>query len=126
MNMPDGELFLSIKAKDLCRYILTNTNINANATINSTRLQRLVSDILVLIHKAAAMDTGSDNPVAEASKKLELQYKILTDFKLLQYLIIVYYRDGGFSFSQFKYIKKQIIACQALVLTLIHKDKIKF
>lgn len=82
-----ADLTVIMKAKDLCRYVMTVTQKcpkHYRFTF-TTRLQNLCMDIIENLYLANEIYIGGDNSGARFRQRLELQQKAMTQTRLLAY-----------------------------------------
>lgn len=128
--MPDkqSELKVVTKAKDLCSYVLTVTQKSPKQFRFTfiSKLQNLSIEIIECILRANEIYVGGNNFERNYEKRLELQYKAMTDIKILAYLSMLSLEQKCILPKQYEQIAKLSTDCQRLLGAWINSDKKRF
>lgn len=83
-----SELSVVMKAKDLCRYIMTVTQKSPKQYrfTFTTRLQNLSMDVIEALYMANSVFVGGEDWKSRQQKRLNLQGQAITKTRLLAYI----------------------------------------
>lgn len=120
-----SELSVVMKAKDLCRYVMTITQKSPRQyrfTFTS-RIQNLCLDIIENIYLANETYVAGEDAKAKRQRRLDLQHAALTQIKLLAYFAQLALEQKAILPKQYEQIAKQSAECQNLLGGWIRSDR---
>jgi len=132
MERPKGEvrseLHVVMKAKDLCRYVMTVTQKTPKQYrfTFTLRMQNLCMDIIEAIYLANETFVGGSQIKERYQQRLDYQHKALTKVKLLAYFAQLGLEQKAILPRQYEQIAKQSAECQYLLGGWIKSDKNRF
>ena len=123
-----SELSVVMKAKDLCKYIMTVTQKSPKQyrfTFTS-RMQNLSLDIIEHIYRANDTFVSGSDKAARYQRRLDFQHEALTELRLLAYFAQVALEQKAILPNQYEQIAKQSADCMNMVGAWILSDKKRF
>ena len=123
-----SELTVIMKAKDLCKYVMTITQKcpkQFRFTFVS-RLQNLSLNIIEHIYRANETYVTRIERQAQLQKRLDFQHSALTELKLLAYFAQLALEQKCILPKQYEQIAKQTSDCQNLLGAWINSDRKRF
>ena len=128
MAYPKNELLVVMKAKDLCRYVMTITQKTPKQYrfTFTTRLQNLTMDIIEDIYLANDTFVGGKNDEAKAEKRLDLQHNAMTKVRLLAYIAQLALEQKAILPKQYEQIAMQSTEVLNLLGGWINSDRRRF
>jgi hypothetical protein len=126
---PKSELSVVMKAKDLCKYIMTVTQKSPKQyrfTFTS-RMQNLSLDAIEHIYRAndTFVANGPEKQI-KCRQRLDFQHEALTELRLLAYFAQLALEQKAILPKQYEQIAKQSADCMNLVGAWILSDKKRF
>ncbi|MCL2588593.1 MAG: four helix bundle protein [Oscillospiraceae bacterium] len=128
MEKQKSELVVVMKAKDLCRYVMTVTQKTPKQyrfTFTS-RMQNLCLDIIEDIYLANETFVAGSEMRARQQQRLSYQHRALTKVKLLAYFAQLGLEQKAILPKQYEQIAKQSAECQFLLGGWIKSDRARF
>jgi len=128
MEKNQSELSIVMKAKDLCRYVLTVTQKSPKQyrfTFTS-RLQNLCLDIIEIIYLANEVFVAGPDAKEKYQKRLDKQHEALTKIKLLAYFAQLALEQQAILPKQYEQIAKLSTECIYLLGGWMKSDKNRF
>jgi len=123
------EMSVVMKAKDLCRYVMTITEKSPKQyrfTFTS-RLQNLALDIIQNLYRANdTFITDEVNRTEKMEQRLAFQHQALTDLRLLAYFAQLALEQKAILPKQYEQIALQSSDCMNLVGAWINSDRKRF
>jgi len=123
-----SELTVIMKAKDLCKYIMTVTQKSPKQyrfTFTS-RLQNLSLDVIEHIYRANDTFVSGNEKAARYQRRLDFQQEALTELRLLAYFAQAALEQQAILPKQYEQIAKQSSDCMNLLGAWIISDKKRF
>lgn len=122
------DLSVIMKAKDLCRYIMTVTQKSPKQyrfTFTS-RLQNLSMDIIENLYLANEVFIGGENQGYRLQQRLDLQHKAMTQTRLLAYFAQLALEQKAILPKQYEQIAMQSTEVLNLLGGWIRSDRNRF
>lgn len=122
------DLSVIMKAKDLCRYIMTVTQKSPKQyrfTFTS-RLQNLSMDIIENLYLANEVFIGGENPGSRLQQRLDLQHKAMTQTRLLAYFAQLALEQKAILPKQYEQIAMQSTEVLNLLGGWVRSDRNRF
>ena len=124
-----NELRVVMRAKDLCRYVMTVTQKSPKQyrfTFTS-RMQNLCMDAIEHIYRANETYVSALQDKRErCEQRLNFQHEALTEFRMLAYFAQLALEQNAILPKQYEQIAKQSADCMNLIGAWIHSDKRRF
>ncbi|MDR1891808.1 MAG: four helix bundle protein [Oscillospiraceae bacterium] len=124
-----SELTVVMRAKDLCRYIMTITQKCPKQFrfIFTTRIQNLSLDIIEHIYRAndTFVANGPDKQL-NYKRRLNFQHEALTELRLLAYFAQVALEEKAILPKHYEQISMQSVDCMNMIGAWILSDKKRF
>lgn len=123
-----SELSVVMKAKDLCRYIMTVTQKSPKQYrfTFTTRLQNLSMDVIEDIYLANETFVGGQEAKTKAQKRLDLQHRAMTKTRLLAYIAQLAVEHKALLPKQYEQISMQSTDVLNLLGAWIKSDRNRF
>ena len=123
-----SELSVVMKAKDLCRYIMTVTQKSPKhyRFTFTSRLQNLAMDIIEDIYLANETFVGGAEAAERARRRLELQHAAMTKTRILAYFAQLALEQKAILPKQYEQISLQTAEVLNLLGGWIRSDRNRF
>ncbi|MDR3136428.1 MAG: four helix bundle protein [Coriobacteriales bacterium] len=123
-----SELSIVMKAKDLCKYVMTITQKSPKQYrfTFTIRMQNLCMSIIENVYLANETFVGGTDAKAKYQKRLDFQHTALTQIKLLAYFAQISLELKAILPRHYEQIAKQTSDCQYLLGGWMKSDKNRF
>ena len=123
-----SELSVVMKAKDLCRYVMTVTQKSPKQYLFTftTRLQNLSMDIIEDIYLANETFVGGPEAKVKAQRRLDLQHSAMTKARLLAFISQLAVEQKALLSKQYEQISMQSTDVLNLLGAWIKSDRNRF